>query len=199
MISIFCVVGGSFSIFGAVNTSTPSDRCAAILDVSKSLPMNALNVVSVFSLWLQEMCKMLPLFFISIFMWSGFTPGTFIAMWNCLYPSTYLHLIVIWGMFVEFLFQSYLYGICSAMHVSFVGSLDFWSTIGFRCCFLEILRNCTLISGQFHKVSSSRLSFLADPVLVWLDRHVSFFGSLDFWSAVGFLVHLVFSCTSEES
>ena len=48
-------------------------------------------------------------------------------------------------------------------------SLAFWISgpfVGFlvRCCFLELLRNRELISGQLHKVSSSRLSFLADPV-----------------------------------
>jgi len=71
-------------------------------------------------------------------------------------------------MVVEFLFLLYLYGICSAMFLSLVLGflvrcwisaplLDFWS---------ELLRNRELISGQLHKVSSSRLSFLADPVLV---------------------------------
>jgi hypothetical protein len=71
-------------------------------------------------------------------------------------------------MVVEFLFPLYLYGICSAMFLSLVLGflvrcwissplLDFWS---------ELLRNHELISGQFHKVSSSRLSFLADPILV---------------------------------
>ena len=48
-------------------------------------------------------------------------------------------------------------------------SLAFWVSgpfVGFlvRCCFLELLRNRELISGQLHKVSSSRLSFLVDPV-----------------------------------
>ena len=50
-------------------------------------------------------------------------------------------------------------------------SLAFWISgpfVGFlvRCCFLELLRNRELISGQLHKVSSSRLSFLVDPILV---------------------------------
>ena len=50
-------------------------------------------------------------------------------------------------------------------------SLAFWISgpfVGFlvRCCFLELLRNRELISGQLHKVSSSRLSFLANPILV---------------------------------
>ena len=50
-------------------------------------------------------------------------------------------------------------------------SLALWISVplvGFlvRCCFLELLRNRELISGQLHKVSSSRLSFLADPILV---------------------------------
>jgi hypothetical protein len=79
---------------------------------------------------------------------------------------------------VEFLFPLYLYGICSAMFLSLV--LGFlvrcWISgplVGFlvRCCLLvELLRNRELISGQLHKVSSSRLSFLADPVLVWSSR-----------------------------
>ncbi len=50
-------------------------------------------------------------------------------------------------------------------------SLALWISgpfVGFlvRCCHLELLRNRELISGQLHKVSSSRLSFLADPILV---------------------------------
>ena len=50
-------------------------------------------------------------------------------------------------------------------------SLALWISgplVGFPvcCCFLELLRNRELISGQLHKAASSRLSFLADPVLV---------------------------------
>ncbi len=53
-------------------------------------------------------------------------------------------------------------------HVSFFGFLDFWSICWISgpllfSCFSE---NRELISGQLHKVSSSRLSFLAYPILV---------------------------------